>query len=83
MGGQDVTFIRTIPPEEATGLLKELYDYDQKSLGFVANYTRALSLHPEIMAAWRNLTRQIRIRMDDRRYEVITLAASAALRCTY
>ena len=78
-----MTFIRTIPPEEATGLLKELYDYDGKQLGFNANYTKALSLHPEILAAWRNLTRQIRVRMDERRYELITVAASAALRCTY
>jgi len=78
-----MTFIRTIPPEEATGLLKELYDYDEKQLGFIVNYTKALSLHPEILAAWRNLTRQIRVRMDERRYELITVAASAALRCTY
>jgi alkylhydroperoxidase/carboxymuconolactone decarboxylase family protein YurZ len=78
-----MTFIRTISPEEATGLLKELYDHDQNTLGFVANYTRALSLHPEILSAWRNLTRQIRARMDERRYELITTAASVALRCTY
>ena len=45
-----MTFIRTIPPEEAMGLLKELYDYDEKQLGFIANYTKALSLHPEILA---------------------------------
>jgi alkylhydroperoxidase/carboxymuconolactone decarboxylase family protein YurZ len=78
-----MTFIRTIAPQQAEGLLKELYDYDVKNLGFVANYTRALSLHPEILAAWRNLVRQIRARMDERRYELITVAASAALRCTY
>lgn len=78
-----MVFIRTIPPEEATGLLKELYEHDEKGLGFVANYTKALSLHPEILAAWRNLTRQIRARMDERRYELITTAASAALRCSY
>jgi alkylhydroperoxidase/carboxymuconolactone decarboxylase family protein YurZ len=78
-----MTFIRTIAPQQAEGLLKELYDYDAKSLGFVPNYTKALSLHPEILAAWRNLVRQIRARMDERRYELITVAASAALRCTY
>lgn len=53
-GGKSMTFIRTIAPQEAGGLLKELYDHDEKSLGFVANYTKALSLHPEILAAWRN-----------------------------
>lgn len=78
-----MAFIKTVPPDEATGLVKELYDHDMKNLGYVANYTSALSLHPEIMAAWRNLSREIRSRMDVRRYELVTVAASAALRCSY
>lgn len=78
-----MAFIKTIPPEEATGTLRELYDYDVKNLGYVANYTSVLSLHPEIMVGWRNLSREIRSRMDVRRYELITIIAAAALRCTY
>lgn len=78
-----MAFIKTIPPEEATGTLRELYDYDVKNLGYVANYTSVLSFHPEIMVAWRNLSREIRSRMDVRRYELITIIAAAALRCTY
>lgn len=78
-----MAFIKTIPPEGATGTLRELYDYDIKNLGYVANYTSVLSLHPEIMVAWRNLSREIRSRMDVRRYELITIIAAAALRCSY
>ncbi len=48
-----MTFIRTIPPEEATGTLREQYDRDLKANGYVTNYTQALSLRPEVLVAWR------------------------------
>ncbi len=75
--------IQTIPPEEAAGKLQELYDDDLKSLGYVANYTQAMSLRPEVIAAWRNLIGAIRSKMRLRRYELVTFAAASALRCTY
>lgn len=78
-----MTFIRTVPPEEATGLVKELYDADLTRLGYVANYTRALSLHPEVFVGWRNLNKEIRSRMDLRRYELVTMATASRLRCSY
>jgi hypothetical protein len=78
-----MSFIQTIPPEEATGKVKELYDADLKNLGYVANYTRALSLRPEVLAAYRNLSTAIRANMDLRRYELVTIAAASRLRCSY
>jgi hypothetical protein len=78
-----VAYIETVPPEEATGLLRDLYDQDQKSLGYVANYTRAMSLHPEVIAAWRTLISAIRNSLDLRRFELVTLAAASKLNCSY
>lgn len=78
-----MAFIHTVPPEEATGELRELYDQDVKYQGYVANHTQALSLRPKAIAAWRNLTRTIRANMNMRRFELVTVAAAVSLRCTY
>ncbi len=78
-----MAFIHTIPPEEATGTLKEHYDRDLKSDGYVSNTTRALSLRPDVFSAWRSLSRAIRANMDVRRYELVTVIAASRLRCTY
>ena len=78
-----MAFIETIPPEDAHGLLARLYEDDVRKHGFVPNYSRAWSMRPEVLAAWRNLLAAIRSHMDARRYELVTLIAAARLRCTY
>src|SRR5262249_15937762 len=82
-GSNAMTFIQTIPPEEATGDLKELYERDLAHLGYVANYTRAMSLRPEVIAAYRALHGVIRANLEPRRYELVTVAAAAHLRSSY
>ncbi len=76
-----MTYIRTIPPEEAEGQLKELYDGDFKNLGFVPEYSKAVSLRPEVLANWRTLLGSIRKHMRLRRYELVTMAAAVEMRC--
>lgn len=78
-----MAFIKEIPLEEATGELKEAYESDLKALGYVANYTKVLALRPKVRAAWGSLISAIRATMDQRRYELITVAAAAQLRCSY
>jgi hypothetical protein len=78
-----MSFIYTVPPEKAVGLLKEIYDQDLKEDGYIANDDRALSLRPETILAWRNLIKTIRSNMDLRRYELVTIAAASRLRCSY
>ena len=78
-----MAFIRTIPPEQATDALRSLYDTDLGSGGAVATHTRALSLRPEVAAAWRALSKSIRSHIDPRRYELITTVVAARLRCSY
>jgi hypothetical protein len=78
-----MTFIQTVPADQATDKLRELYDEDLRSLGYVAGYTKAMSLRPEAIAAWRHLIVAIRSKMRLRRYELATFAVARALRCTY
>ena len=37
-----MAFIREIPPEEASGPVREAYDSDLKTLGYIANYTKGV-----------------------------------------
>lgn len=78
-----MAFIRTIPPEEADGKLKEIYEHEFAAQGYIANGTMTLSLRPEAFAAWENLLKIIRSKMRLRRYELVTIAAASALHCTY
>lgn len=78
-----MAFIREIPPEEATGEVRTLYERDLETLGYVANYTRIFAHRPEVYTAWGRLIGAIRSGMDKRRYELITLAAASQLRSSY
>ena len=78
-----MAFIRTIPPEEAEGKVKEIYDHDLKSLGYVASGTMTLSLRPDVYEAWEVLLKTIRSKMRLRRYELVTIVTAGALHCTY
>jgi uncharacterized peroxidase-related enzyme len=78
-----MAFIREIPPQEATGDVRALYDLDLKSLGYVANYSKVFAHRPEVYVAWRGLVGAIRSSMDERRYELVTLAAASTLQSSY
>lgn len=76
-------FIQTISEAEADGKLREIYEGDRKSLGYVPNYARVFSLRPEVLEAWRVFQGSIRKNLRLRRYELVTLAAAMALKCRY
>ena len=78
-----MTYIGTIPEEEATGAVAELYEGDRERFGFVPNFTRAFSLRPAAYAAWLQLNGAIKASMDARRYELATIAAARRLRSSY
>ena len=75
-------YIRTVPPNEATGNLRDLYDKERKNSGRVSTPTQAMSLRPSVLEAWGNLLRAIRSNMDERRYELATVTAASRLRCS-
>jgi alkylhydroperoxidase/carboxymuconolactone decarboxylase family protein YurZ len=78
-----MSYIQTVPHEEASGLLREFYEADLAANGFIPNYARAFSLRPEVYQAWRLLISSIKGNMDLRRYELVTIAAASKLRCSY
>jgi hypothetical protein len=80
---RNMSFIETIPEEEATGGLRELYDSRLEKRGYVPNYLKALSLRPGVYQAWCDLEMSIRRNMRLRRYELVTITAAARLECTY
>jgi alkylhydroperoxidase family enzyme len=47
------------------------------------NYERAFEPRPEVYAAWRQLAGAVKANMDERRYELATLAAAQRLRSSY
>jgi uncharacterized peroxidase-related enzyme len=78
-----MTYIGTVPDDEATGQVAEQYEADRERLGYVANYTRAFSHRPVVYAAWVQLNTSIKAGMDLRRYELATLAAARRLGSSY
>ncbi len=76
-------YLQTVPPEEAAGEVKALYDEDLAAQGYVANYTRAFSGRPEVLRAWQGLKDAITSGMDPRLYELATVAAATAIRSSY
>jgi alkylhydroperoxidase family enzyme len=78
-----MAFIREIPLDELSDQARELYETNQAKLGYVPNYLKAFAHRPEVLSAWGQLLGAIRGNMDQRRYELATLAAAGALRSTY
>jgi uncharacterized peroxidase-related enzyme len=78
-----MAFIDTIPPEAADGDVAAMYETDRAGWGFLPNFTRAYSHRPGVYAAWRGLNGAIKANMDERRYEIATLAAARRLRSSY
>ena len=78
-----MAFIETVPEEEASGAVGDLYDGLSSALGYLPNYGRTFSIRPELFSAWVQLSRSAVAHMDPRRYELATLAAATTLRSSY
>jgi uncharacterized peroxidase-related enzyme len=78
-----MAFLPTVPPEEATGDVKAMYEGDIAAQGYIANYTRAFSRRPDVLAGWLGLKNAISSGADPRLYELATVAAATAMRSSY
>src|SRR3954463_16191880 len=78
-----MTFIETVPADEATGEVGAMYEDDTELRGFLPHYPQAFSHRPGVYAAWRQLVGAVTQNMDPRRYELVSVAAGRALRSTY
>lgn len=75
-----MSFIETIRPTDSDGDVRAMYERQQDSWGYVPNYALAFSHRPEVLARWAMLLSAIRRPMDDRRFELVTLAAAHTYR---
>jgi uncharacterized peroxidase-related enzyme len=71
-----MTFIETVPEPR-------LDDPARETQGYVPNYVSVFSRRPDVYEAWRALLGAIRASMDDRRYELATMAAAKQVRSSY
>jgi uncharacterized peroxidase-related enzyme len=78
-----MTFIRTIPPSDAEGPVREMYEQAHRRFGYVPNWAKAFSLRPAVMEGWTALLRSVQSNLPVRSYELATLAAARALRSSY
>ena len=77
-------FIDTVSAEDASGPTKELYDKATEMVGgFLPNWARPFSHRPEVCNAWFGLLQSIKANIDERRYELITLAAAQEMQNSY
>lgn len=75
-----MSFIDTIHPEESAGDVRSLYEQEQDAWGYVPNYVLAFGHRPAVMKQWAALLSAIKQSMDNRRYEIVTLAAALTYR---
>lgn len=78
-----MTFIHTIPEDQAEAAVKKMYAENKAEFGYLPNYVQAFSLRPDVMAAWGQFLGTLSRDMDARRYELVTLAAARALHSSY
>ena len=78
-----MAFIRTTPPSDAEGPVRDMYEQVQGRLGYVPNWATAFSLRPGVLDGWTALLKSIQSNLPVRSYELATLAAARALRSSY
>lgn len=78
-----MSYITTVSPDDAGAEVAALYEGDLESQGYIANYSRAFSLRPQIIAGWVALNTSIKQTMDLRTYELATLGAARELGSHY
>jgi len=80
-----MTWTNTVSEEEATGELKAIYESSRKLYGFIPNIRRALSLNPQALRAYTQLSGAVyhggALQPEER--EMIATVVSACNRCHY
>jgi uncharacterized peroxidase-related enzyme len=78
-----MAFVRTTPPTDAEGPVRDMYEQVRGRFGYVPNWAKAFSLRPGVMDGWTALLKSIQPNLSVRSYELATLAAARALRSSY
>lgn len=77
-----MSYIKTIPVEQATGAVHDMYQHQESHWSYVPNYAKSFSHRPEVMARWGRLLAEIRRPLDDYRFELATFTAAVLLKHT-
>ena len=75
-------FIESRPPDDP-GEAAGIYDADRATYGHLPNFRRRSRCARRSTPAWRALNGAIKAGMDPRRYELASVAAARAMRCSY
>ncbi len=81
-----MTWIRTIPEDEATGELKALYDRLAARMGRVGNIVKACSIRPDVLVEQQAFTGSVTFGgspLGRRKEELIATMISGLLKCRY
>jgi uncharacterized peroxidase-related enzyme len=78
-----MAFIELLADDEASGEAAACLDTDRAASGYVPNYSRLVSARPAVYGAWKQLVTAVKGGMDERRYELATVAAARQLRSSY
>ena len=81
-----MTWIRAIPPEEATGKLKQLYDAAVRRAGRVFHIVRTMSLQPAVLESSMAFYSHVmfgRGGLTRRQREMLAVVVSRANDCHY
>lgn len=70
-------------PYLATPADSPLYADEIQRHGYIPQYAMVFALAPDVYRAWEALGAAVRAGMDERRYELATVAAAQALRARY
>jgi alkylhydroperoxidase family enzyme len=79
-------WIRNIEPEQATGVLKRVYDAAVRRTGKVFQILRAMSLAPEVLEASMELYQRVMLRpgpLTRHQREMLAVVVSRANDCHY
>jgi uncharacterized peroxidase-related enzyme len=80
-------WIRTVPPSEADGLLKEIYDEALARAGKVFNVVSIQSLRPDVLQAGLDIYKALMLSdrgpLSRAQREMIAVAVSRANDCQY
>ncbi|MFQ5926259.1 MAG: carboxymuconolactone decarboxylase family protein [Terriglobia bacterium] len=80
-----MTWIKTVAEGEAAGEVKAIYEASRKLYGFIPNIRRALSLNPQALRAYTQLSGAVYhggvLKSAER--EMIATVVSALNRCHY
>ncbi len=83
---EDIAWIETVHPEEATGYVKSLYEGFQKQRGWIPNILKSTSIRPEVTRGWVHLFNTLMYGpsgLTRSQKEMIAVVVSAGNQCNY